>query len=138
MSEPLTREQIAEELHKLYLAKAHDLGWPVRHECDVPYDRLTPDGQALDLMFADWHLAQLATVTAERDEVLTDFTNNMMYQDQIERLNAELLAQLAAMTAERDEAVRVARGLAECGVVNQGDIDWATAALNLCRKDRKP
>ena len=57
--ERLTREQVAAQLHLLYLAKAHELGWPVRHECDVPYDRLTPDGQALDLMFADWHLAQL-------------------------------------------------------------------------------
>jgi septal ring factor EnvC (AmiA/AmiB activator) len=75
MSEPLTREQVAERLHLLYLAKAHEMGWPVRHECDVPYDRLTPDGQALDLMFADWHLAQIAALrqqlaTAERELVV--------------------------------------------------------------------
>lgn len=41
--------------------------------------------------------------------------------------------QLAEMTQERDEAREVALVLAECRVT-QHDIDWATIALNLCRK----
>jgi tRNA nucleotidyltransferase/poly(A) polymerase len=131
----LSREQIAEELHKLYLAKAHELGWAVRHECDVPYDRLTEAGKELDRMFADWHLQQVDALLRQREEEIDKLNGELHDKDVVPRsrydacnkdwLEAEqkvrevggaaikeielLCAQLAAMTAERDEVVRLSR-----------------------------
>jgi len=104
MSESLTREQVAAQLHILYLAKAHELGWPVRHECDVPYDRLTPDGQALDLVFADWHLAQMDEVTQERDAFEIRIESWRKQYDEIRQ-------QLAELKQRREETVAMCEQL---------------------------
>lgn len=68
MSE-LTREQVAETVHEIYLDTARLTGWPIRAENDKPYSQLHPHSQALDLAFADWHLAQIAALRRRLEEL---------------------------------------------------------------------
>lgn len=49
-------EQLAAEIHDVYLETAKRLGWTVRPEVDVPYAQLSPEAKELDRAFARWHL----------------------------------------------------------------------------------
>jgi DNA repair exonuclease SbcCD ATPase subunit len=126
-TDSLTREQVAEQLHVLYLAKAHELGWPVRHECNVPYDQLTPDGQALDIMFADWHLEQLAALRAQLAQVtqqLADVSNRLEgANNRFERDQQRL--------AERDATIASLKEELEIGLQLTGSFFEALKPLKL-------
>lgn len=55
----MTAKERAEKFHEIYLATAKRLGWVVRPECDVPFDKLSKDAQELDYALARYTESQI-------------------------------------------------------------------------------
>lgn len=96
--------RVAAAVHEIYLSTAKARGWPVKPECDVPYDDLSGDAKALDVAFAEYHLDALDAERAARQEAVAEVVRHARKLDAERRAHRalELTAKACLKTAEDD------------------------------------
>jgi hypothetical protein len=126
-----TPEELAAQIHEIYLRAAHESGWKVKPGLDVPYSMLSEDAKNLDRVLAnvffgvyDDARSLLSEVARLREEVKKlqrisnrYFEGQVMQSERAGKAEAELTALRAVAEAVAQiEGAHKGRGrLAECG-----------------------